>query len=86
MKTTGTIKISYPNDYNSDEDYQAAIDECGDSEEAVLGRLAESARGAGLYFIKATDYGAIWKGNQDQVIGCLSNLPEWAYIGEFEAE
>ena len=84
--SAGTIKISYPNDYNSDEDYKAAIAECGDSEEAILDRLAESAMVTGLKFVSETDYGAIWAGTKCQVDECLKNLPSWAYTGEFEED
>lgn len=85
------IKISYPNDYNSDEDFEQAMLECyGDNPEAaetdnlesILERLAGCANKAGLKFVEATSYGARWKGTEKQVKACTDSLPYWAYVDE----
>jgi hypothetical protein len=84
-----TIKISIPNDYNSDEDWAAAVLDCyGDNPEAVdydindeamRERMADCAMAAGLKFVESTDFGAVWRGTAAQIKACRSALPVWAY-------
>lgn len=85
------IKISVPNDYNSEADHNKAIADCydGDFEAAENdgGRecyeaLAAAAKGAGLSFVRETDYGAVWRGTEAQCAKAREMLPTWAYVGE----
>ncbi|MBK8871850.1 MAG: hypothetical protein IPN19_12680 [Elusimicrobia bacterium] len=84
------IKISIPNDYNSDEDVKKAIDEIyhGDIEACesdegrlIIEELAGIARGGGLEFVEETDYGAIWSGSKKKIKEVIDRLPRWAGWG-----
>jgi hypothetical protein len=72
------IKINYPNDYESEADYQAAVAQCGEDESSILDELGEIASISGLEFVESTDFGAIWEGSEKEIEDCKRNLPEWA--------
>lgn len=85
------IKISVPNDYNSEADLDQAINDCysgdreaaeNDGERECYEALAAVAKGAGLSFVAGTDFGAIWKGTPAQCAKARAALPEWAYVGD----
>ena len=67
------FKLSIPNDYDSEADY-AAMEEAGDDYE----NIAAAAKEAGLVYVAETDYGAEWKGTDDQFAACVAALPVWA--------
>ena len=93
------ISVSIPNDYDSEHDYEAAIKDqygdCGESYEEMLeaasndsierlfDELAEGAKRARFVFVKATDFGGIWEGNN--IKSLQEELPKWAYTGTIEA-
>ncbi len=68
-----TYKLSLPNDYQSEAD-DAAMVSAGESYEEI----AIAAKGAGMKYIRDTDFGAEWGGTDDQFSECAKNLPEWA--------
>jgi hypothetical protein len=87
------IKISIPNDYNSEDSYKAAVEDCydGDDEACISDEgqrlyeaLADAASAAGLKFVEGTDFGAIWWGTPRQIKECRKLLPGWAYVGEVD--
>ena len=87
------ITISTPNDYGSDAAALAAIAECygGDAAAAtedegreLLEALALVAKGAGLNYAGATDFGAEWEGTAEQVAAARAALPAWAGSGIME--
>lgn len=55
-------------------------DEACQSDEGQLlyEELAFQAKQAGLVFVKATDFGAIWCGTDAQYAACVERLPSWA--------
>lgn len=67
------FKLSLPNDYESEAD-DAAREAAGQDYEDV----AIACKSAGMVFVSATDYGAIWEGTDEQFAACLEVLPEWA--------
>lgn len=83
------IKISIPNDYNSNHDEEAAILDCYDGDQdaalndgfrACYDALASAANDAGLEFVCETDFGAEWEGTEAQCEKAREILPSWAYI------
>lgn len=68
-----SYKISLPNDFQSADDC-AAMDEAGESYEEI----AIAAKGAGMKYVRDTDYGAVWSGSESQFLQCVENLPSWA--------
>jgi len=91
-----TFQIDIPNDYNSEEDTQAAIQQYydGDDEacqndngQQLYEELAWQAKKAGLIFVKSTDFGATWSGTDAQFTECVELLPAWAkrYASKIES-
>lgn len=87
------LKISIPNDYNSEAKMEAAIAQCyeGDVEAAeadgcheCFEALASAAKEAGLTYAGETDYGAEWEGTEGQCEKAREILPVWAGISEIE--
>lgn len=85
------IKISYPNDYGSDESYAAAVEDCcgGDSEsegceDSLFEAMADAAKESGLQFVRQTDFGAIWRGTADQCAKAKEMIPGWASTYDLE--
>ena len=85
------IRISVPNDYGSDGDMSAAVQECyGGNHEAAQADecrecfdvLATKAKEAGLTFVESTDFGAEWTGTEAQCAAVREALPSWAYVSE----
>lgn len=82
------ITISLPNDFGHEHSMEAAIAACygGDQEaaaedcgERIAEILADVARASGLNYVRATDFGATWRGTAHQVDSCMQALPEWAF-------
>ena len=87
------IKISIPNDFGSDHDYASALAECyagddeacaNDSGARMYEALAIVAKGAGLTFVRETDFGDDWEGTESQVAQAEKVLPCWAGVHHFE--
>lgn len=88
-----TIRIAVPNDYGSDDAYRAAIAEVYGGDDATaaedLGQelycvLGDIASGAGLVYVRATDYGAEWRGTAAQVAAVRQALPTWASVADID--
>ena len=84
-----TYKLNLPNDYNSDEDSEAAFQQAygedaedfrGDSDAAnrAYEPIADAANEAGLKYVEESTYGAIWQGTEKQFAACVAALPGWA--------
>jgi hypothetical protein len=82
-----TFKLNIPNDYNSETDTQAAIDDCyggdsaaceSDNGQSLYESIAMAAKAAGLEFIEGGDFGATWGGTDAQFGKCVELLPGWA--------
>ena len=87
------LKISIPNDYNSESRMAAAVAQCyeGDGEGAeadgcreLFEVLAAAAKEAGLSYAGETDNGAEWEGTEDQCEKARDLLPAWAGVSEVE--
>ena len=82
------FKLNLPNDYGSEADNESALYQAyGDDADEFRGYadaslmyepIAAAASAAGLKYVSESDYGAIWKGTEEQFTACLAALPEWA--------
>lgn len=77
------MKFSFPNDFGSEKDVQAAIDDCGTAE-AMIEKMAETAKESGLAFVYETDFGAVWEGTHDQCEHAVQHMPDWVYTSSIE--
>jgi hypothetical protein len=86
---SATFKLNLPNDYQSEEDSEAAFQQAygedaedfrGDADAAnrMYEPIADAASGAGLKYVEESTYGAIWKGTAAQFAACIEELPGWA--------
>lgn len=77
------FKLSLPNDYQSEED--AASMESAEQDYEII---AATAKEAGLVYVEETDFGAIWRGTDEQFTACVAALPSWAqrYTSKIEEE
>ncbi len=90
------FKIQVPNDYNSEEDDSAALQECydgdievcqNDNAQEIFDKLSTAATSAGLKYIDDCDFGATWSGTDAQFANCVEMLPNWAkrYASKIES-
>jgi hypothetical protein len=84
-----TFKLNLPNDYQSEEDSEAAFQQAyGDDAEDFRGDadaanrmyepISDAANDAGLEYVEESTYGAIWRGTDAQFAACVEALPGWA--------
>ena len=73
------FEINLPNDFGSDSDAAAMLEDVGDLPYAETYEIiADIAKANGLMYVEETDFGAIWEGASSQFTACLESLPKWA--------